>query len=365
MIYTIYADSDSTLYEATKSLNTGLDQILEIHKSVNVNTSESINTRFLLKFDLTDVSKSISNGEISGSGPIKYFTDVYSTENEQEIPTVYSLYAYPVSESWVRGSGRFYNDPATTDGVSWLYRDGKTAGAQWRTGSFVSDVTGSWSVNGGGANWYTSSAASQSFSYEASDIRMDVTDITNKWLNKSIVNNGFIFKRSDSDEQSLTKLGTLQFFSLQTHTVYQPRLEVAWDDSSFVTGSLSALADENITLYFKNLQSEYKDGSKAKIRVYGRPRFPTKTYATASSYLNVKYLPTASYYSIRDAHTEEVLIPFDDNYTKISCDSSGNYFNYWMSGLHPERFYRFVIKVKRSSSDIEYFDNGYIFKVVR
>ena len=79
-------------------------------------------------------------------------------------------------------------------------------------------------------------------------------------------------------------------------------------------------------MYVKNLQQEYKETSKSKIRVFGRERYPTRTFST-TPLKTVKYLPTTTYYSVVDSQTEQVIIPFDTNYTKVSCDSSGNYFN--------------------------------------
>ncbi|MBC8389706.1 MAG: hypothetical protein H8E13_16910 [Actinobacteria bacterium] len=59
----------------------------------------------------------------------------------------------------------------------------------------------------------------------------------------------------------------------------------------------------------------------------GQEKYPSKTFVEASSAITVKYLPTSSYYSVIDAHTDEVVIPFSDDYTKLSCDSTSNYFN--------------------------------------
>ena len=362
MIYSIFADYSTTLYEYSSSMNTGLDEILDIEKKVNSDLSQSYNSRALVKFDVSSISQSIQSGLISAPS---FYLSLYSTDNEAQLPAEYTIYSYAVSSSWDRGIGRRFNNPKTTEGASWKYRDGVTPGTEWATGSYTALSTGSFSVTERGAAWYTSSAASQSFSYASADLRMGVNDIVESWLSSSVENNGFIIKRSDSDEQSLVSMGDLQFFSTETHTVYQPKLEIAWDDSSFSTGSLTALTDDQITLYLKNLKTEYKLGSKAKILVRGRAAYPTQTFATSSAYLDVKYLPTSSYYSIRDAYTDETIIDFDDSHTKISCDSNGNYFNYWMEGLHPERFYRFLFKVKRSDTDIQYFDNDYIFKVVR
>jgi hypothetical protein len=58
------------------------------------------------------------------------------------------------------------------------------------------------------------------------------------------------------------------------------------------------------------------------------------------------------------------VVDFDDSYTKISCDSDGNYFDVWMEGMQPERYYRFILKVEQNKL-VEFFDNDYLFKVVR
>ena len=63
----------------------------------------------------------------------------------------------------------------------------------------------------------------------------------------------------------------LKYFSRETNTIYSPKLEVEWDDSSFSTGSswmapVSASEIDQLTGYFKNLRPEYKEKSKARIR---------------------------------------------------------------------------------------------------
>jgi hypothetical protein len=41
-----------------------------------------------------------------------------------------------------------------------------------------------------------------------------------------------------------------------------------------------------------------------------------------------------------------MIVDFDDKYTKISADSTGNYFYMYMKGLEVERYYRILIKTK-------------------
>ena len=61
--------------------------------------------------------------------------------------------------------------------------------------------------------------------------------------------------------------------------------------------------------------------------------------------------------------TNEFIINFDDQYTQISSDERGNYFDVYMSGLEPERYYKILIKTVLNNST-KIFDDNYYFKVI-
>jgi len=260
-----------------------------------------------------------------------------------------------------------------------------TAGTVGNTSVTLTDsgTAGMTKTNFSGGTWSEYGyVASQSFTHEPSDLRMDVTDITWKWLHSTVPNEGFMIKRSGSmeystteDEGSTTHYGHFLYFGRDTHTVYQPKLEVVWDDSKWTTGSLSALSNtevEDMVLYMRGFRPEYKETSKVKFRVVGRARYPEKSYSTSgysTGYTTAKYLPSGStYYEIKDAYTEDVIVPFGSG-SVVSCDSTGNYFNLWMDGLQSERFYRINYKVVSGSGTadetVQYFDEKHSFKVVR
>jgi hypothetical protein len=364
MIYSIYPSADASIYEDKVFMNTGIDSILDIKNGLSGSkVAYKYNSRILIKYDLTDISQSIVNGTISPDA--NFYLNLFVTEVE-EIPLNYSIYAYPISQSWNMGTGKSDDSPETTNGVSWLYRDSREV-TQWTTSSFATGSTGFYNINAGGATWYTASVASQTFNYQNADVNMNVTSIVRQWLSGSIPNEGFIIKRSESDESGTTPDGgNISFFSRDTHTVYPPKLETMWDDSSFETGSLEALTAEDFMIYTKDLSGYYPSGSRAKIRVVGRETYPTKTYSTSSQMLTIKHLPTSSYYSIRDDRTQQIIVPFDESYTKISCDSTGNYIKLWMDGFQPDRYYRLLFRVDKEGGGIkEIFDQGYSFKVTR
>jgi hypothetical protein len=364
MHYFTFAEKDSTLYQASSSLNAGLDEVLEVRKDVS-DTGDSVNvSRILVKFDINSISSSINDGTVTNP---RFFLNLYDA-NSNNLATSQSLYAYPTSGSWVMGDGHSYDNPVTTEGCSWYYKDGGTDRTQWEP-----------AVSASGGTWYSGSGfeASHSISHKTIDIRMDVTDIVDKWLTQTVPNEGFMIKRdghvgnlnSSKDEGSTARFGNLLFFSSDTHTKYPPTLETVWDDSQWSTGSLSPLTKTNIedmVIYMKGLQPEYKEKSKAKFRLVGKERFPEPTYSTTPSNLTVKYLPSgSSFYSILDAETDDVVVPYGSG-SKISCDSTGNYFMLDLQGYQPERYYKLEFRVQSGSgadSTDQYYDEGFTFKV--
>lgn len=388
MIYTIYPKFDSTIYEKTESLNTGTDSLLELsHESIG--SSSRYNSRIVMKFDVSDIEAKVNQGIISQSA--KYYLEMRTAE-VREIPQEYTIYAYPLSSSWNNGTGKYYHKPITTDGISWKYRFSKPNGTEWEIpptlsslewdeetdmwadsntifGSIAADVVYSYYTNEGGGTWwdYDNVECTQSFSFQTSDVYMDVTPIVRKWITGSgrFNNDGMIIKFSDPIESSYDNLSSLKFFSADSNTIYVPRLHVVWDDSKFTTGSLTPLNVDETILNVK-LKKYYAESEKAKIRIYANTRYPQKQYTTQSYYTKNYYLPSSSYYEIRDAHTDEVILPFNTTGSKISCDGTSSYFNLWMDSFQPERFYRVVIKVESDGGDnVQMFDNNYYFKVTR
>ena len=388
MIYTIYAQKDATIYERTESLNTGIDQVLELSHTT-VGTSSRYNSRILLKVDVSDIETKVNAGKISSNA--KYYLQLRTAE-VREIPQEYTIEAYPLSSSWTNGTGKYFNTPIITDGVSWKYRFSKLNGTEWSIppttsslewdeitdtwvdaslifGSISAEVTSSYFTNKGGGTWwdFDNLECTQSFSFQSSDVYMDVTKIVKKWITGSgrFENDGFILKFSNEIESSNETLRSLKFFSTDSNTIYVPRLHVVWDDSTFITGSLNRVSDDQMVLNVK-LKKYYAEGEKAKIRIYANQRYPQKQYTTQSYYTQNFYLPSSSYYEIRDAHTDEIILPFNTTGSKISCDGTSSCFNLWMDSFQPERFYRVVIKTETDGgNNVQIFDNNYYFKVTR
>lgn len=355
MIYFLTASKDASVYLQQPDQNTGLDEILEVSKVYYGNIKDV--SRALLKFDTSHISASIASGEVTMSMANLILRD---TESE-EIPLSYTIFAHAISGSWEMGNGTRF-DNITTSGVTWKYREGDSTEPWLKNTSHTLESTGStWNSNKGGV-WYINSGSSQEFDYQTSDISMDITDMMNAWIQGDFPNDGLIVKHGDSVESDSNDYGVLKFFSKETNTIYQPKVMVGWDDQVFSPGSLSALTSEEIKVGLKNYKKEYKVNTTPRIRVFGRELYPLKTFSDSFAYSSVKYLPQTTYYQIRDFNSNDIIVPFSD-YTKISCDSDGNYFNLNLSNWEVERVYKIEFKVERNGL-VQYFNGDVTFTVV-
>jgi hypothetical protein len=352
---------DASVYLQQPDQNTGRDELLEVGKVYYGSIKDVYRT--LIKFDMNEVSESFVNNGVSGNW--KVYLNLKATKSE-EIPLEYTIYANAISQSWTMGVGTKF-DNISSDGVSWNYRNGTNKWQDVATGAgatFAVGSTGSYDAAGG--TWYTASEASQSYNYEPDDVRMDVSGIVRLWLSGSLPNNGFIVHHSLNNESDTTDYGALKFFSKETNTIYEPKLELTWDDSIFVTGSLTSvtgsISDDDYKIIFTNLKSKYAKDSIVKIRLKGRDAYPMKSFGTSFEYDQTKYLPTTSYYQIEDYVTGDVVFPFGD-YTKISCDSNGNYFKMDLSTLPENRTYKLKLKVVENGIST-IIDEKYVFEII-
>ena len=392
--YFLFPEIDTTIYSHPDrlQLNTGKDEILEIVKEIGSTDRKHYPSRVLIKFktqEVTDLIKDTIGSSTFNSGA-SCSIQLYSTEHKN-LTQILNVQAFPISQSWDEGSGRYSNLPTGSDGASWIHRHDSDQENEWinfeagvgyseifhdvgninggfivgeytsYTSSlgglsyfpmFVTGTTGSISssaITHGGGTWYDGadfSATQQFLQGNSLDIDINVTDTIKKHSASffasavypdGIPNYGFIIKQPESVEINTTSsFGEMQYFSLDTHTIYPPRLTFKWDDSVHTKQSVSKKSGP-LSLYLYNNRKEYNQNDEAKIRIHVRDKYPTRTFATSSNYLNINYLTTSSYYSIRDAKTEEEVIPFNDDFTKMSADSEGMYFKLYMKGLQPER----------------------------
>ena len=371
-VYRIFPEKDSYIYSEIPTGNAGLDEILEIG-GYPYTSGVGATSRILIQFSTEDINNAIVGkiGAYNYSASLGvYLADAY------QIPVNTTIYAYPVYSNtgeWDNGTGKYGDTPINTSGVSWSVKE-RGGVSSWMTGNYPPGVTGSYILGKeGGGNWYTGSRgynleSTQSNSIKSTyDINLNITQAVKLWNTSSadhIDNRGIILKLSNNLEFNTTSSIKLKYYSADTNTIYPPYLEFKWDDSVYSTGSLQVLTTSLSAINITNNKGKYTDVGTQRFRVSARPKYPTRTFSTSSIYLTNYALPSASYWGVRDENTEEMIIDFDTRFTKVSCDSNGSFFDMYMDGLQPERYYRILIKTTLDGSTVVV-DNQNIFKIVR
>lgn len=365
-VYRIFPEKDTFISTEDTIGNAGKDEIIEIGGYSDISGTGQTN-RLLIQFNTAQMQDVIT----SKVGARAYSASIHlSLADAYQLPVDYTLYLYPISGAWDNGVGKFGDIPTNTTGVSWEYRSaGETN--PWLTAGFTSGVTASYSgLYQGGGNWYTGSNGinlefTQSHNLTSNhDVDINVTQAVKLHVSGTLGNNGFILKLPKNLEANTAAAIRLKYYGADTNTIYPPFLEFKWDDSSYVTGSLTVLSTDNGVINITNNKDKYTDVGTQRFRLSAKPKYPARTFSTSSVYLTKYALPQASYWGLRDENTEEMVVDFDTQFTKISCDAKGPYFDVYMDGLQPERYYRILVKTEIDGSTVVV-DNKNIIKVVR
>jgi len=190
--------------------NFGNDEIIEVEQRRNTNALTDIlyQSRGLIQFDISNISSSISSGEVLSP---RFFLELFTVE-AVETPSEYSVIVNPVSQSWQVGTGRLYDD-LTTAGVNWRYRN--ELNEAWEVSqSVVSGSTLNHVIDVGGT-WH-SQITSQSLGYATASIPI------------TSVNEGDTFYITGSEET---------FSLVATHSIFTT--EVGYASSSVTIPMIS------------------------------------------------------------------------------------------------------------------------------
>jgi len=378
-VYKIFPFQDTTLYSMFPTMNTGIDPINQISNlNFAIDTQPSV-ARSLIKFLDSDIDD-VYNNYITGSYDVNLRSYIATAQGIVE-SSILEIWPIATSEGivgttpdWNQGTGTYLDQPLTTDGACWEspYFAGSSA---WP--GVVNNISMSfdaqYAVPGGGA-WYTGSTSTPEFNITASfgprsdkDLNINVKDIVEAWTGSELDNHGFLIKWEGNAEFNPSKLvqPVMQYYSIDTNTIYPPELEFKWDDSIWATSSaIPVLDQQNIYISLAENPGIFYSESVNKFRLNVREKYPKRVYETGSMYTKQHYLPSASaWYAIKDLDTNEFVVDFDNNYTRISADTTSSYFDLYMNGFEPERYYQVLIKVNAGGSTTIYNDD-YYFKIV-
>jgi hypothetical protein len=394
-VYKIFPTQDTTLYSSYPLMNTGLDAMLEVSNKLNIDGNPGV-ARYLVQFDQDEI-QDIKNNKIGNNQYNIYLKNFIATA--QGVNQNTKLEILPIAQQWNNGTGYYLDNPQEQDGASWIYSNYSGSGPWSPSGSYpnvlgqifyTSSFNNSY-VGSGGGNWFYDASGSLyvvigyvlpgyvitqlPFSGSSDvtfglrdnkDIEANVSNIVNAWISSSIPNYGFIVKLTGSQEFNSSQYiqPIFKYYSVDTNTIYPPCLEFRWRDYTSISLSSSSIVNTpNLKLSLSENPESFTPDSVNRFYVNVSPLYPTRVYQTSSLFTNLNYLPTSSYYAVKDLATNEFVINFDEQYTQISADNNGNYFDIYMSGLEPERYYKMLIKTIIGGSTL-IFDDDYYFKVI-
>ena len=388
-VYRIFPTQDATLYSLFPSMNTGLDEIIEATTTTFAYSPPNPQvSRFVMQFSQTEIDSIFNRFNLTGSTWDSYLNCYIATVTG--LGTASIVEAWPLAKSWNMGTGKYLDSPITSDGCSWQFNT-YSGSNQWvipsssgvnSIGYFTSSYSGS---NAGGGLWYTSSTVASITSFNSTqslaygndvDLNFKVTNIVEQWysssqlpngFNNQLPNYGFIVKQASNQEfvNNPNQQVELKYFSVDTNTIYPPNLEFRWVDYVFNTGSSTQtiITSSQIYVSLDNNNGTFYSESIQRFRINCRPQFPARSFQTNSIYTTNYYLPpNVSYYAVKDLDTNEFVVPFNSTYTKISADVSSSYFDIYMNGLQPERYYQILLQTTVANNTIV-LNNDYYFKV--
>tara|TARA_R110000787_G_scaffold11453_2_gene37998 strand:+ start:2205 stop:3377 length:1173 start_codon:yes stop_codon:yes gene_type:complete len=385
-IYKLFPYKDATLYSFYPDMNTGIDPITTISNlNIAVDSNPQV-ARFLTEF-VQDEIKDVINNKIKGTPWDVDFRSYIATA--QGVVEATDISVHPLAQYWYNGTGTYLDVPQTTDGCNWNSPNFKNSGILWdisgsdSTNHYITSSFNTSYANVGGGSWYYSGSdgtlyeVTQSFDTRSTkDLKVNAKNIVSLWYSSSLgvnssaslPNYGFITKWENSVEFNTNPQiqPVMQFYSVDTNTIYPPQLEFKWRDySSVLTGSATASIVDTTNLVSSLAENPgyFTPQSINRFRFNVAAKYPIRTFSTASQFTGTNYLPTASYYAIKDLDTNEYVVDYDTTYTQLSSDVKGNYFDVYMNGLEPERYYKICIKTNINGSTLV-LDDNYYFKVV-
>ena len=160
---------------------------------------------------------------------------------------------------------------------------------------------------------------------------------------------------ASSLEDDSTKRGEIEYYSANTHTIYQPTLVVASESvavcaSGKEDGDFSL--DNEYLLYHKNLKPTYQPNTNITFKFGARTLYQKATYGTSSATLGNNYIPSESTYNFKDVKANELVLPNSmQAVLGIESNKDGHIIENVPSNLfYPYRKYQLVINVVSGST---------------
>ena len=269
-----FANADNTITNAFREnlqtrgtgANMGASDILEVFSIYGQASSGSTELeRILINFPIDEISQDRTSEIIPQSGAVNFYLNMYNARHNQTTPRNSTLVVAPVSQSWQEGTGldmEEYRD-VTNNGI----------GSNWVNAGKSTP----WTREGG--DYLTSPNYSQEFPIGTENLRIDITNLVENWIDGTIDNYGVgvrltssleaYFSNSagtDQNSQLFNPEGakdtyyTKKFFGKGSEFFFKkPSIEAIWNSSKkddrgnfYASSSLLPPEDNIRTLFLYN-----------------------------------------------------------------------------------------------------------------
>jgi len=221
MIKFIRSEKNNTIYSLNELLNTGADEICELRSGADLTSGPDI-ARILIKFDINSVN---SYAKL----PTNVYLNLKIIE-KTELGDNFEIEIFPIAEDWDAGSGRFIDTENNYPGSSWKFKKENLVWGNEHQNEIIS----------GGGSWLTEITTDTNdlikfdktvkFVNVATDLKVNITDVFQLWLNNTIPNYGLLLKLKN--DITIHK-SSVKFFAKNTNTIYEPYLELHIEDYLF------------------------------------------------------------------------------------------------------------------------------------
>lgn len=238
-----YANKDSWLNERSLTSNFGSSPILEVWNIFNTAITRKEFARTIVRFNLSAITGDISAGNLPDprtDTTVSAYLYAFNVKHGDEQAKSFNINVHPLSQEWSEGTG-LDNDEMTQTGYC---------------NAVSADSTNPW-VTTGGEYTVNSNSATQSFDHGEEDLKVNVTNMFNDWLNGVTGNFGVILKMTDAEEiktgsTSANSTFYKKFYSRETNTRKSPYIQLEWDGS--IKDDRSAISfNSSGTLWFYNI----------------------------------------------------------------------------------------------------------------
>lgn len=246
-IYNIRSTKDSTLISESSTANAGRSEILEMgvarrYENISTNQDTGSIKRTVIKFgdgaastSLSEVTDLINRGLLSSSNDLSASIKLYHAYSD-DFASTYQYEINPLSEQWVEGDG-FNLEPTSitfdSGGVSWTSQNGSS----------------DWSSPGGSKQ--TGYLVAITHSVGDQDLSFDATTMARAWSDATINNYGVLIQTNNESIDTGSRIKRM--YSRHTNTLYEPILQIKWDDRirDDRTSLSTDITDNKLYLYHK------------------------------------------------------------------------------------------------------------------